>query len=78
MAESKKQSLKPEVAAKYEATENFLFGQKLVFPHYKVHGIAGKPLHELSLEEADKLVGAKALNGVLKLKDAPAKPAQGK
>lgn len=70
-----KRSLNPEVAAKYTATENFLFGQKLVFPKQTVHGIGGKPLHELTLAEADTLHGLGCLKGVLSLK-APVVPAQ--
>ena len=70
-----KKNLQPEVAAKYTATENFLYGQKLVFPKQSVHGIGGKPLHELTLAEADTLHGLGCLKGVLTLK-APVVPVQ--
>lgn len=63
-----KRSLNPEVAAKYTATENFLYGQKLVFPKENQHGIGGKPLHELTLNEANTLHALGCLNGVLSLK----------
>jgi len=70
-----KKNLQPEVAAKYTAVENFLYGQKLVFPHENKHGIGGKPLHELTLAEADTLVSLGCLKGVLTLK-APVVPVQ--
>jgi hypothetical protein len=70
-----KKNLQPEVAAKYTATENFLYGQKLVFPKQSVHSIGGKPLHELTLAEADTLVSLGCLKGVLTLK-APVVPVQ--
>lgn len=75
MAEQTKKTLKPDVAAKYDANESFLYGQKLVFPFYKKHGVDGKPLHELTIEEADKLMQHNALNGVLSLKVKAAAPA---
>lgn len=70
-----KRNLQPEVAAKYTAVDNFLYGQKLVFPKENQHGIGGKPLHELTLAEADTLHGLGCLKGVLSLK-APVVPVQ--
>lgn len=63
--------LKPEVAEKYNCTDAFLNGQKLVFPTAAVNN---KKAHELSLEEVDKLVSLGAVNGIFspKLPIAPA------
>ena len=72
MADIKKFSLQPEVAAKYDCPENFLPGGKLVFPFPKKHNVANKPAHELTLAEVDKLVAANAVNGVFTLKTVAA------
>lgn len=67
-----KQKLQPDVAAKYDVKENFLYGQKLVFPS-KDHGVANKPAHELTVQEVDALIAAGVAKGIFTLKEV--KPA---
>lgn len=75
MAEAKtteKKTLNADVAAKYDCVENFLYGQKLVFPFSAKHGVKNKPAHELTVAEVDKLMEFNAVKGVFTLKVKPA------
>lgn len=65
-------ALQPAVAAKYIAHPSFLDGRKLLFPHTNKHHVANKPAHELTVEEVDKLMEHKALEGVFSLKPVEA------
>lgn len=68
MAENK-HKLQEGVAGKYLVNPSFLGGRKLLFPRQHVHGVAHKPLHELTLEEVDRLLAAGVCKDIFQLKN---------
>lgn len=60
--------LQEGVTGKYLVHPSFLGGRKLLFPKQHVHGVAHKPLHELTLEEVDRLLAAGVCTDIFQLK----------